>query len=87
MPGRKQYRKRPLEGHTSDRMVQITTLLKEYRLWTGYTREEIEEEFGISRATLQRVESSDPKNITIRTIFELSDIYEVAPETLFQGVE
>lgn len=81
------YHKRPLEGHTADRLVKITTLLKEYRIWTGYTRKEMEDEFGISSATLQRAESSDPKNITLKTIFELADIYEVAPEILFQDVE
>ena len=84
---KKKYNKRVLEAHNALRLKYISGLLKEHRLWLGYSREEMEQEYGISRASLQRAESPDPKNLTIKTILELSDIYQISPEELFKGVE
>ena len=83
----KKYKKQILYPHNEDRMIYISGLLKEHRLWMGYSRVEMEEEFGISRATLQRAESSDPKNLTLKTVFDLLDIYEISPNELFRGIE
>jgi transcriptional regulator with XRE-family HTH domain len=80
------YRKRSLQGHNAERLKYISGLLKEHRLWMGYSRVEMEQ-FGISRAVIQRAESSDPANLTLKTLLEIADVYQVSPEELFQGVE
>ena len=84
---KKKYQKRLLEEHNADRMRYISGLLKEYRLGMGYSRVDFEEKYGISRASLQRAESSEPKNLTIKLILELSDVFQISPEILFRGIE
>ena len=81
------YHKRYLEGHNAQRMSQISALLKEFRLSNGFTREEIERIHGIPKSALQRVESSDPNNITLKTILEVADIYMMSPAELFESVQ
>lgn len=81
------YQKRLLEAHNSERIKYISGLIKQHRLFMGYSREEMEELYGISRATLQRAESSYPKNLTLKTILEIADVYQISPEDLFKGVE
>lgn len=86
MTPRKKYRKRPLEGHNVERLKYISGLFREHRLWMGYSREEMESEFGISRSVIERVESSKHLNQNLKTVFEMADIYHISPEELFQGV-
>lgn len=81
------YNKRGLESHNADRIQQISSLLKEFRINSGYTREQLEEEYGISRSVLQRAESSKPVNISLKTLLEISDLYFITPEELFSGVK
>ena len=81
------YHKRYLEAHNIERMKYLSGLLKEFRLNSGYSREDLEREHGISRAVIQRAESSDPVNLTLKTIFEIADVFMISPEELFQGVE
>lgn len=81
------YRKRPIEAHNEMRMQYIAGLLKEHRLWLGLSRLEVEEEFGISRSVLERVESPNALNISMKTLMEVADVYQVSLEELFQGVE
>ena len=83
MNSKKKYKKRLLEAHNAERMKYISGLLKEHRLWLNYSREEMEKEYGISRASLQRAESPDPKNLTLKTVLELADIYRVSINDLF----
>ena len=52
------------------------------------SRQDMEDEYGISRAVVERVESSSmPVNITLRTILEMADIYMISPSELFEDVE
>jgi len=82
------YRKRPLVGHNSERMKHLSGLFLECRRWTGMSRQDMEDEYGISRAVIERVESSsEPLNITLRTILEMADIYMISPSELFEDVE
>ena len=88
MKSKKKYRKRPLEGHNSERMKHISGLFLECRRWTGMSRQDMEDEYGISRSVIERVESSSmPMNITLRTILEMADIYMISPSELFEDVE
>ena len=83
----KKYRKRNLEAHNIERIYFLSALLCEHRLWLGYSRVDMEQ-FGISRSVIQRAESSsDPANLTLKTVFELADVYQISPEELFAGVE
>ena len=80
------YNKRYLEAHNALRMSQISALLKEFRISNGFTREDIEYHYGIPSSVLQRVESQEPANITLKTILEVADIYMISPAELFQEV-
>jgi len=80
------YQKRSLESHNADRIQQISTLLKEFRINFGYTREYIEEEYGISPSVVQRAESSKPVNISLKTLLEIADLYFISPAELFEGI-
>ncbi|MCK5135462.1 MAG: helix-turn-helix transcriptional regulator [Bacteroidales bacterium] len=88
MKSKRKYRKRPLEEHNSERMKHLSGLFLECRRWTGMSRKDIEDEYGISRAVIERVESSTvPMNITLRTILEMADIYMISPSELFEDLE
>jgi transcriptional regulator with XRE-family HTH domain len=80
------YHKRYLEAHNALRMSQISALLKEFRVSNGYTREDIEYHYGIPCSVLQRVESLEPTNISLKTILEVADIYMISPAELFQEI-
>ena len=81
------YNKRYLEAHNAMRMSQISALLREFRVSNGYTREDIEELHGIPSSVLQRVESLEPANITLKTILEVADIYMISPAELFEAID
>lgn len=81
------YNKRSLEPHNAERIQQISSLLKEYRINSGYSREQLEEEYGISTSVLQRAESTIPVNISLKTLLEIADLYFISPEELFTGVK
>jgi transcriptional regulator with XRE-family HTH domain len=80
------YHKRYLEAHNALRMSQISALLKEFRISNGLTREDIEYHYGIPSSVLQRVESLEPANISLKTILEVADIYMISPAELFQEI-
>ena len=81
------YNKRSLEPHNAHRIQQISSLLKEFRINSGYTREQLEEKYGISTSVLQRAESSKPANVSLKTLLEIADLYFISPEELFAGVK
>jgi transcriptional regulator with XRE-family HTH domain len=81
------YKKRELEEHNAERIRKISESLKDFRILYGYSRERLEEEFGISRSVLQRAESSSPENISLKTLFEIADLYYISPAELFSDIE
>jgi transcriptional regulator with XRE-family HTH domain len=80
------YNKRYLEAHNALRISQISALLLEFRVSNGYTREDIEELHGIPKSVIQRVESQEPANMTVKTLLEFLDIYMLSPAELFQEI-
>ena len=82
----KKYRKQLLEEHNRERLKYISTLLREYRLLTGHSRESIAEENNLNRSFFEHAESPN-NNPTLKSIFLLCDIYEITPEELFSEMK
>ncbi|MFW6046504.1 MAG: helix-turn-helix transcriptional regulator [Candidatus Woesearchaeota archaeon] len=79
------YHKQKIEKHNIERLVSISTFLKEYRLQTGLSREEFSRLYGFSRITLQNAETG--KNITLLTLFRIIDLLSCPLNELFYDME
>jgi len=88
MNSRKKYHKRPMEAHNVERLKSISGIFLELRLSLGYSREEMQNSFSISKSVIERAESLkfEHLNQNLKTILEMADIYQISPEELFQGV-
>ena len=86
MKSKKKYRKQPLIECNRARLEYISGLFREYRLWTGHSRESIAEENNLNRSFFECAESPN-NNPTLKSIFLLCDVYEITPEELFKGLE
>lgn len=73
----KKYRKYSPDAVDLQRREQIGSLLKEYRIDNLMSRDELAEEYAISRSLIERVEAG--KNITLQTYFRICDILMADP--------
>ena len=69
------------------RLRAVTSFLKWYRINSGLSQQELSENSGIHRNTIIRYESSMPKNITLRTVFEIADALELDVNQIFLEIE
>lgn len=76
---------RTTQNHHKERFLALSQFLKELRFAEGRTQQEIGESFNLHRNTILRAESA--KNLTLFTIFELADAYNIPISELFEGIE
>jgi transcriptional regulator with XRE-family HTH domain len=67
------------------RLTAISTFLKEYRINSGYTQQELSQQSNLHRNTIIRAENA--KNITLLSLFELADALDLSPKELFLDIE
>ena len=88
MHRKKKYHKKQLHAHNILRLEYISRLFLEHRRWLGLSREQVEcESGGISRSVIERVESLNDLNLTLKTVFELADFYQIPIHEIFQEIE
>lgn len=75
-----------IQEHNKERLQAITSLLKWYRINSGLTQQELSENSDIHRNTILRYESSIPTNLTLLTVFEITDALELNLNTLFEEI-
>ncbi len=79
--------KKEIQEHNKDRLSAVTGFLKNYRINSGYSQQLLGECSGIHRNTIVRMESSNPENITILTVFDIADALELDVNQLFLEIE
>jgi transcriptional regulator with XRE-family HTH domain len=67
--------------HNLRRLEYLSTFLRELRLNSGLTQEELSQQTHFHRNSIIRAEKA--KNITILSLFELADAFEISPKELF----
>lgn len=67
------------------RLAYIGDFLRQIRLANGMTQNEVCDDNDIPRSTLQKAEYGN--NLTLATLFQLIDAYELSPEDFFIDME
>jgi transcriptional regulator with XRE-family HTH domain len=75
-----------IQQHNKARLKAISAFLKEYRILSGYSQQELSECSNISRNTIVRYESSNLNNLTLLTIFEIADALELDINQIFMEI-
>lgn len=68
------------QKHTQ-KLELLSAYLRELRFSEGMTQKEFGQYLNIHYRTLQRAENS--KNITLLTVFEIADAFDINPKQLF----
>jgi transcriptional regulator with XRE-family HTH domain len=76
--------KKQISTHHLKRLEYLSTFFRELRFAEGMTQYELSQQLNIHRNTIQRAESG--KNITLISLFELIDTYEIRPEEVFMDM-
>ncbi len=67
------------------RFEYISIFLRELRLNSGFTQEELSKQLNLHRNSIIRAEKA--KNITLLSLFELADALDISPKELFQDID
>lgn len=73
--------------HNKERLQEVQSFLKMYRINNGYSQMELSETSSIHRNTIVRFESQHPQNMTLLTIFEIADAMELDVNQIFLEIE
>ena len=76
---------KPLSTQNLKRLKYISSFLKIIRLNEGLTQLEVSEQSNLHRNTIHRLESAN--NITLMSLFDICDYYEITLSDLLQDVE
>jgi len=80
------YRKQEIPDLFHKRLAYTGQLLREYRWGTGMSRQQIEEEFGISRRTVEQIETGRP--ISMISLYRYASCFGLEPsDVLFRDSE
>lgn len=80
------YRKQEVPELFHKRLAYTGQLLREYRRGTGMSRQQIEEDWGISRRTVEQIETGRP--ISMISLFRYISCFDLEPsDVLFRDSE
>jgi transcriptional regulator with XRE-family HTH domain len=68
------------------RLKELGCFIKHFRINRGLSQQELSELSGIHRNTIIKLESINPKNISIITLFEVLDALELCVFELFEDI-
>ena len=74
-----------LEVDDQIKLMKVGKLLKEYRVDSYLSRQDVEDMYGVSRSTVERVENGN--NLTLLTFFKLICAYDVSILDFIQNLE
>ena len=72
---------KPIQDQHQKQLETISTYLRELRFSEGLTQTELSQQINLHRNSIQRAEGG--KNITLLSIFELADAFNICPSELF----
>lgn len=74
-----------LSEHNQRRMHELATLLREMRVNSGYTQEQVAKEIQLSRNSISKIERMG--FFRIQHLYLLADFYEIPVNQLFAEIE
>lgn len=77
--------KNKIEDHNKKRLQAISMFLREFRINSGLTQEEVSQFSSPHRNTIVRAENA--RNISLMKLFELMDALGIEPRELFLDIK
>jgi len=78
-------RNNELDSEIKSKLKLLGEIIKEYRVYSFLSRMDIDELYKFPRSLLERIEYG--KNITLITLFRITDILEISLSDLFKEIE
>ena len=78
-------RKYELDSEIRSKLRLLGQIIKEYRVYSFLSRMDINELYGFPRSLVERIEYGE--NITLNTLFRISDILEITLSDIFKEIE
>ena len=72
-----------IEKHNKERLQAVSGFLKWYRINSGYSQQELSECSGVHRNTIIRLESGNPVNQNLMTVYKIADAMEIDVNQIF----
>ena len=72
---------KPIPEHHLKKLEHLSSYLRELRFTEGLTQKEVSEDLAVHLNTLIRAETS--KNVTLLSLFELAEYYQIDVHELF----
>lgn len=76
--------KESISGHNQRRMLELATFLRELRINSGYSQEQVAKEIQLSRTSISKIERMG--FFRIQHLFTLADFYEIPLNELFMDI-
>lgn len=76
---------KPIPENHHKRLEAISTYLRELRFNSGMTQQELSQNMNLHRNTIIRAENA--KNLTLLTVFELADTFQISPSELISIID
>ena len=76
-----------IQEHNMERLQAVQSFLKWYRINSGYSQQMLSECSDVHRNTILRYESGSPANLTLLTVFEIADAFELDVNQIFMEIE
>ena len=76
--------KQPVKDLRSDRHIYLCSLLRELRINSGYTLEQVAKEIKLSRNSISKIEHKG--FFRIQHLYLLADFYEIPINELFEDI-
>ncbi len=73
-----------ISGQNQRRMVELATFLRELRINSGYSQEQVAKEIQLSRTSISKIERMG--FFRIQHLFILADFYEIPLNELFMDI-
>jgi len=74
-----------IDGLNQHRLEELGSLLKYYRQNQLLSRKELENQHGISKGIIERLENG--KNVTLHSLLRVMDVFMLSPQDVFEGIE
>lgn len=77
--------RKPIPEQHQKQLEAISTYLRELRFSEGLTQSELSQQMNLHRNTIQHAEGG--KNMTLLTIFELADAFDISPADIISIID
>ena len=80
-------KRKVIQEHNRERLQAISAFLKGYRINSGLSQQEISDCSNLSRNSIVRMETCNPENLTVLTVFKIADALELDVNQIFLEIE